>query len=106
MSSTAGKSCINRAKGSFRKRKLAIATAGVDALVVAFIDELAPVMFDSDLVVCRPGGTTLAELSLAGVPAILVPYPRSMDYHLPNAEVFAARRRRDDHRRNGSNRFA
>jgi UDP-N-acetylglucosamine--N-acetylmuramyl-(pentapeptide) pyrophosphoryl-undecaprenol N-acetylglucosamine transferase len=63
--------------------------AGVDALVVAFIDELAPVMSASDLVICRPGGTTLAELSLAGIPAILVPHPRVIDDHLPNAEVFA-----------------
>jgi UDP-N-acetylglucosamine:LPS N-acetylglucosamine transferase len=63
--------------------------AGVDALVVAFIDELAPVMSASDLVICRPGGTTLAELALASVPAILVPYARVIDDHLPNAEVFA-----------------
>jgi UDP-N-acetylglucosamine--N-acetylmuramyl-(pentapeptide) pyrophosphoryl-undecaprenol N-acetylglucosamine transferase len=64
--------------------------AGLDALVVAFIDEMAPVMFDSDLAVCRSGGTTLAELALAGLPAVLVPYPPVMDFHLPNAEVFAA----------------
>ena len=62
--------------------------ARIDALVVAFIDELAPVMSASDLVICRPGGTTLAELSLASVPAILVPHPRVIDDHLPNAEVF------------------
>ncbi|MEX2187212.1 MAG: UDP-N-acetylglucosamine--N-acetylmuramyl-(pentapeptide) pyrophosphoryl-undecaprenol N-acetylglucosamine transferase, partial [Pirellulales bacterium] len=41
--------------------------AGVDALTVSFIDEMAPVLFASDLVVCRAGGTTLAELALAGV---------------------------------------
>jgi UDP-N-acetylglucosamine--N-acetylmuramyl-(pentapeptide) pyrophosphoryl-undecaprenol N-acetylglucosamine transferase len=64
--------------------------AGVDALVVAYIDELAPVMFDSGLVVCRCSGTTLAELALAGVPALLVPYPPLSEYQLPNAEVFAA----------------
>jgi UDP-N-acetylglucosamine--N-acetylmuramyl-(pentapeptide) pyrophosphoryl-undecaprenol N-acetylglucosamine transferase len=63
--------------------------AGVEALVVAYIDEIAPIMFDSDLVVCRSGGTTLAELALAGMPAILVPYPPVMHFHLPNAEVFA-----------------
>jgi UDP-N-acetylglucosamine--N-acetylmuramyl-(pentapeptide) pyrophosphoryl-undecaprenol N-acetylglucosamine transferase len=62
----------------------------VDALVVAYIDEMAPVMFDSELAVCRSGGTTLAELALAGLPAILVPYPVVMDFHLPNAEYFAA----------------
>lgn len=65
--------------------------AGVEALTVAFIDEMAPVMFASDLVVCRAGGTTLAELALAGVPAVLVPYPRDVEaYQLANADVVAA----------------
>jgi UDP-N-acetylglucosamine--N-acetylmuramyl-(pentapeptide) pyrophosphoryl-undecaprenol N-acetylglucosamine transferase len=64
--------------------------AGVDALVVAFIDEMAPVMFDSDLAVCRASGTTLSELALAGLPAILVPYPRMMDFQMPNATVFSS----------------
>lgn len=63
--------------------------AGIEALVVAFIDEIAPVMFASDLVVCRSGGTTLAELALASVPAILVPYPLAIDHQLVNAEVFS-----------------
>jgi UDP-N-acetylglucosamine--N-acetylmuramyl-(pentapeptide) pyrophosphoryl-undecaprenol N-acetylglucosamine transferase len=66
--------------------------AGVEALVVAYIDEMAPVMFDSDLAVCRPGGTTVAELALAGLPAVLVPYPKVMDFHWPNAELFATAR--------------
>jgi UDP-N-acetylglucosamine--N-acetylmuramyl-(pentapeptide) pyrophosphoryl-undecaprenol N-acetylglucosamine transferase len=65
--------------------------AGVEALVVSFIDEMAPVLFNSDLVVCRAGGTTLAELALAGVPAVLVPYARDAEaYQLANAEVVAA----------------
>ncbi len=65
--------------------------AGVDALTVSFIDEMAPVLFASDLVVCRAGGTTLAELALAGVPAVLVPYPRDVEaYQLANADVVAA----------------
>ena len=65
--------------------------AGVEALTVSFIDEMAPVMFASDLVVCRAGGTTLSELALAGVPAVLVPYPRDVEaYQLANAEVVAA----------------
>jgi UDP-N-acetylglucosamine--N-acetylmuramyl-(pentapeptide) pyrophosphoryl-undecaprenol N-acetylglucosamine transferase len=66
-------------------------TAGVEALTVSFIDEMAPVMFASDLVVCRAGGTTLSELALAGAPAVLVPYPRDVEaYQLANAEVVAA----------------
>jgi UDP-N-acetylglucosamine--N-acetylmuramyl-(pentapeptide) pyrophosphoryl-undecaprenol N-acetylglucosamine transferase len=65
--------------------------ADVDALTVSFIDEMAPVMFASDLVVCRAGGTTLAELALAGAPAVLVPYPRDVEaYQLANADVIAA----------------
>jgi UDP-N-acetylglucosamine--N-acetylmuramyl-(pentapeptide) pyrophosphoryl-undecaprenol N-acetylglucosamine transferase len=64
--------------------------AGVDALVVSFIDEMAPVMFASDLVVCRSGGTTLAELALAGAPALLVPYPPMREHQQSNAEVFAS----------------
>ncbi len=64
---------------------------GVNALAVTFIDEIASVLFASDLVVCRAGGTTLAELALAGVPAVLVPYPHTADDHqTANAKVVAA----------------
>jgi UDP-N-acetylglucosamine--N-acetylmuramyl-(pentapeptide) pyrophosphoryl-undecaprenol N-acetylglucosamine transferase len=62
--------------------------ADVDALVVSFIDELAPLLFQSHLVVCRAGGTTLSELALAGVPAVFVPYSRYAEaYQLANADV-------------------
>jgi UDP-N-acetylglucosamine--N-acetylmuramyl-(pentapeptide) pyrophosphoryl-undecaprenol N-acetylglucosamine transferase len=65
--------------------------AGVEALVVSFIDELAPLLFQSHLVVCRAGGTTLSELALAGVPAVFVPYTRYAEaYQLANADVAAA----------------
>jgi len=65
--------------------------AGVEALVVSFIDELAPLLFQSELVVCRAGGTTLSELALAGVPAVLVPYTRYAEaFQLANADVAVA----------------
>lgn len=65
--------------------------AGIDALAVTYIDEIASVMFESDLVVCRSSGTTLAELALAGVPAILVPYAHAReDQQLANAKVYVA----------------
>ena len=65
--------------------------AGVEALVVSFIDELAPLLFQSQLVVCRAGGTTLSELALAGVPAVFVPYTRYAEaYQLANADVAVA----------------
>ncbi|MEO2045948.1 MAG: UDP-N-acetylglucosamine--N-acetylmuramyl-(pentapeptide) pyrophosphoryl-undecaprenol N-acetylglucosamine transferase [Pirellulales bacterium] len=63
----------------------------IDALAVTYIDEIAPVLFASDLVVCRAGGTTLSELALAGIPAVLVPYPHASDDHqMANAKVVAA----------------
>jgi UDP-N-acetylglucosamine--N-acetylmuramyl-(pentapeptide) pyrophosphoryl-undecaprenol N-acetylglucosamine transferase len=69
-----------------RYRKL-----GVEALAVTYIDEIAAVMFESDIVVCRSSGTTLAELALAGVPAVLVPYAHAReDQQLANAKVYAA----------------
>lgn len=66
---------------------------GIEALAVTYIDEIASVMFESDLVICRSSGTTLAELALAGVPAILVPYAYAReDQQLANAKVYAASR--------------
>ncbi|MCH2595943.1 MAG: UDP-N-acetylglucosamine--N-acetylmuramyl-(pentapeptide) pyrophosphoryl-undecaprenol N-acetylglucosamine transferase [Pirellulales bacterium] len=66
---------------------------GIEALAVSFIDEIASLLFASDLVVCRSGGTCLAELALAGVPAVLVPNSHANDdHHLANAKVFAAAR--------------
>jgi UDP-N-acetylglucosamine--N-acetylmuramyl-(pentapeptide) pyrophosphoryl-undecaprenol N-acetylglucosamine transferase len=76
--------------GQLQQTEARYRAAGVDALVVSFIDEIAPIMFASDLAVCRASGTTLAELALASVPAVLIPHPAQLDYHLPNAEIFAA----------------
>jgi len=65
--------------------------SGVPALAVSFIDEIASILFASDLVVCRSGGTCLAELALAGAAAVLVPYPHASDnHHLANAKVIAS----------------
>jgi UDP-N-acetylglucosamine--N-acetylmuramyl-(pentapeptide) pyrophosphoryl-undecaprenol N-acetylglucosamine transferase len=55
--------------------------AGVQAHCVAFIDNIAGAYEWADLVVCRAGALTIAELSAAGVPAILVPFPHAVDDH-------------------------
>jgi UDP-N-acetylglucosamine--N-acetylmuramyl-(pentapeptide) pyrophosphoryl-undecaprenol N-acetylglucosamine transferase len=78
-------------EGQLQETERRYRAAGVEALVVSYIDEMAAVLFESDLIVCRAGGTTLAELALAGTPAILVPYPKAVDAsQMANAEVFAA----------------
>lgn len=65
---------------------LAIATAayaahGTVARVDAFIDDMAAAYGWADLVVCRAGALTIAELAAAGVASILVPYPAAVDDH-------------------------
>lgn len=78
-------------EGQLQETERRYRAAGVDALVVSYIDELAAVLSETDLVVCRAGGTTLAELALAGTPAILVPNLKAVDEsQAANAEVFAA----------------
>ena len=67
-------------------RKLA-----VEATVEAFLADLPDVMAATSLAVCRAGGTTLAELSATGVPAVLLPYPHAIDDHQrKNAQVYVA----------------
>jgi UDP-N-acetylglucosamine--N-acetylmuramyl-(pentapeptide) pyrophosphoryl-undecaprenol N-acetylglucosamine transferase len=66
-------------------------TAGIDAEVLGFIDDMGSAYGRADLVVCRAGATTLAELTALGKPAILVPYPFAADDHQrANAEVLVA----------------
>lgn len=52
-----------------------------DARVTAFIDDMAQAYAWADLAIARAGALTVAELSSAGVPAILVPYPFAVDDH-------------------------
>ena len=53
----------------------------MDAEVIAFIDDIANRYATCDLVLCRAGALTVAELSIAGVASILVPYPHAVDDH-------------------------
>jgi len=46
-----------------------------------FIDDMATAYSASDLVICRAGATTIAELTAIGKPSILVPYPYSANNH-------------------------
>jgi UDP-N-acetylglucosamine--N-acetylmuramyl-(pentapeptide) pyrophosphoryl-undecaprenol N-acetylglucosamine transferase len=57
------------------------AAAQVDAEPLAFIDDMAAAYGDADLVICRAGATTVAELAAAGIAGILVPFPFAVDDH-------------------------
>jgi UDP-N-acetylglucosamine--N-acetylmuramyl-(pentapeptide) pyrophosphoryl-undecaprenol N-acetylglucosamine transferase len=59
----------------------AYADAGVEAKCVAFIDDMATALGQTDLLICRAGAMTVAEVSAAGVAALFVPFPFAVDDH-------------------------
>ncbi|MEO8542504.1 MAG: undecaprenyldiphospho-muramoylpentapeptide beta-N-acetylglucosaminyltransferase [Betaproteobacteria bacterium] len=55
--------------------------AGVEAELTPFIDDMATAFADADLVVCRAGASTVAEIAALGVAALFVPLPSAADDH-------------------------
>ena len=55
--------------------------AGVTARVEAFFNDMDRQYARADLVVCRAGATTVAELTCIGLPAIFIPFPHAADNH-------------------------
>lgn len=66
--------------------------AGVEGELVTFIDNMASRYRDCDLVICRAGALTIAELSTAGVASILVPFPYAVDDHQTSNAKFLSER--------------
>lgn len=54
---------------------------GIDHQVSAFFTDMGGVYSQADLVVSRAGATTLAEIGVVGLPAVLIPYPFAADNH-------------------------
>jgi len=55
--------------------------AGVEATLLPFIDNMAAQYAESDLIICRAGASTIAELAAAGIASVLVPFPLAVDDH-------------------------
>jgi UDP-N-acetylglucosamine--N-acetylmuramyl-(pentapeptide) pyrophosphoryl-undecaprenol N-acetylglucosamine transferase len=66
--------------------------AGVEAEVVAFIDDMATRYTAADIVICRAGAITVTELAVAGIASVLIPLVVSTTHHQrTNAEYMASR---------------
>jgi UDP-N-acetylglucosamine--N-acetylmuramyl-(pentapeptide) pyrophosphoryl-undecaprenol N-acetylglucosamine transferase len=64
---------------------------GIQAIVTPFIVDMAGAYADADLIICRAGATSLAEITAAGRAAILIPYPwAANDHQLKNAQALAS----------------
>lgn len=58
--------------------------------ILGFCDQMPSAYAVADLIISRSGASSLTEISLAGIPSILVPFPYAADDHqTKNAEVFA-----------------
>ena len=85
---------LDECRAAYRQHEVA-------AEVVDFIDDMPAAYAWADLVICRAGALTVAELAAAGVASILVPYPHAVDDHQFHnagwlADADAALRVRDD----------
>ena len=57
------------------------ANAGVTADLIPFIENTAKAYAEADLVICRAGASTVAEIAAVGAPALFVPFPAAVDDH-------------------------
>ena len=76
-------------KGKGAETTTAYEKAGVAAKILEYLDDMAAAYAAADVVVCRSGASTLAELAAQRKAAILVPYPHAAANHQDaNARVF------------------
>lgn len=72
--------------------RTAYARARVKGDLRPFIDDMASAYVEADLVICRAGALTVAELAAVGVASLLVPFPHAVDDHQTGNARFLAER--------------
>jgi UDP-N-acetylglucosamine--N-acetylmuramyl-(pentapeptide) pyrophosphoryl-undecaprenol N-acetylglucosamine transferase len=65
---------LDRVRGAYEK-------AHIEAELSVFFDDMPRRLANAHMMICRAGASTMAELTTAGRPAILVPYPHAIDDH-------------------------
>src|SRR6185295_1535378 len=80
-----GERDVEMVRAAYRKARL-------EADVAPFFDDMGRQLGRADLIVCRAGATTLAEITAAGKAALLIPLPTATDDHQrKNAEALVER---------------
>lgn len=63
-------------------------THGIEAEVLPFISDMASAFRKADLLICRAGATTVAEITVSGKASVLIPFPfAANDHQTKNAEI-------------------
>jgi UDP-N-acetylglucosamine--N-acetylmuramyl-(pentapeptide) pyrophosphoryl-undecaprenol N-acetylglucosamine transferase len=77
-------------QNDFEAAQAAAIKAGISAEVCPFIDDMPAAFARADLLICRSGASTVAEVAASGKPAIFIPLPTAADDHQRhNAETLA-----------------
>jgi UDP-N-acetylglucosamine--N-acetylmuramyl-(pentapeptide) pyrophosphoryl-undecaprenol N-acetylglucosamine transferase len=79
-------------KKHFETVQKSYAQAGVSADIRPFLDDMANQYAMADVVICRAGALTVAELAAAGVASVLVPFPFAVDDHQTHNARFLSER--------------
>ncbi|WP_323121557.1 undecaprenyldiphospho-muramoylpentapeptide beta-N-acetylglucosaminyltransferase [Burkholderia alba] len=83
----AGAKHIETLKSNYEAAGLAY---GSDVQLLPFIDDMAAAYANADLVICRSGAMTVAEIAAVGVAALFVPFPYAVDDHQTTNAAFLA----------------
>jgi UDP-N-acetylglucosamine--N-acetylmuramyl-(pentapeptide) pyrophosphoryl-undecaprenol N-acetylglucosamine transferase len=85
--------CHQAGKGKLKATSEIYQTLGVEAGCSEYIEDMAAAYQWADLVICRAGAMTVAEIAAAGVAAIFVPYPHAIyDHQTHNARFLSDRK--------------
>jgi UDP-N-acetylglucosamine--N-acetylmuramyl-(pentapeptide) pyrophosphoryl-undecaprenol N-acetylglucosamine transferase len=65
----------------FEALERAYSSAGVRARLLPFIEDMATAYAEADVVICRAGAITVAEIAAVGIASVLIPFPHAVDDH-------------------------